>query len=245
MVVIRSIIFNVIFILWTAIIALLSMVVIPFLSPARVASTIGWCWGASCIWLLRVICNMCMEVRGEENIPSGPCIIASKHQSAWETMAFYCMVKLPVFVIKKELLSIPLYGRCLKAAGSIAVDREAGASALKGLVNQTKQRLAEGRTVIIFPEGTRTSPGDVPSYQPGIVALYARAGAPVVPVALNSGCFWRRNAFLKHPGTIIVEFLPAIEPELRRDQFMTILESTIETRSEALYVPSKNASDDV
>ena len=150
-------------------------------------------------------------------------------------MIFYKLVDFPVFILKKELTKLPLYGEYLKAMDSIAIDRDAGAKALVSMVNDTKDRLAKGRTVIIFPEGTRVKAGEKGIYQSGISALYSRCEIEVVPVALNSGKFWGKNSFIKRPGKITIEFLPAIEPGLRRDQFMEILEKTIEDKSQILF----------
>src|SRR5690606_21388864 len=148
-------------------------------------------------------------------------IVAAKHQSAWDTMAFYWVLDDAAYVLKKELLSIPLYGWCARKARMIGVDRSGGAKALRAMVEQAQNCLAEGRPIVIFPEGTRTAPGRRSAYHPGIAALYTRLGVPVVPVALNSGLFWGRRSFIKQPGRIVVQFLPPIPPGLERRAFMT------------------------
>ena len=231
----RSLIFNIFFFGWTISLSILCLPLIFFLSPKTLANSVGRIWASVSLFLLRIICGITHEVKGAKNIPSHPCIIASKHQSAWETMIFYKLVDFPVFILKKELTKLPLYGEYLKAMDSIAIDRDAGAKALVSMVNDTKDRLAKGRTVIIFPEGTRVKAGEKGIYQSGISALYSRCEIEVVPVALNSGKFWGKNSFIKRPGKITIEFLPAIEPGLRRDQFMEILEKTIEDKSQILF----------
>ena len=137
-------------------------------------------------------------------------------------------------MLKKELLSIPLFGWFLKRAGMIAVDRKGGASALRSMARQATETLESGRSILIFPEGTRVAPGQTRPYQPGVAALYTQQKVPVVPVALNSGLFWGRRAFFKKPGTIVVQILPPIPPGLDRKAFMRDLESRIEPASAAL-----------
>jgi 1-acyl-sn-glycerol-3-phosphate acyltransferase len=234
MIFIRSLIFNIIFFGWTIIIMLLGIPLLITLPAKVLVVTMGRFWAYPSIWFLKVIAGTKYEIRGLENLPSEPCIIASKHQSAWETMIFYRLVKCPTFILKKELLLLPVYGKYLKNMGSIVVDREAGASALKNMVKQSKHTLNEGRHVIIFPEGTRVKAGEKGICHPGISALYSRCDVPVVPVALTSGKFWAKNSFFKKPGTIIMEIMPALEAGLRRDQFMEKLESIIENKTNEL-----------
>lgn len=192
-----------------------------------------WCW---CITMVAWWAGgMRYQVRGREHIPEGPVIYAVKHQSAWETIAFNVILPDVAFVLKRELLRIPLFGQYLAKMKNIAVDRSAGASALKDLVAQAKVLVADGRSVLIFPQGTRMAPGDKDSpYLPGVAALYGKLDVPVVPVALNSGMFWRRHGFLKNTGTITVEFLPAIAPGLKRREFMAELSGRIEPATELL-----------
>lgn len=234
MVFIRSLIFNIFFFIWSVFISVAGILFLIFLRGKILATLTGRPWAYVSLWGLRIICGIKVEVRGLGNIPQGPCIIASKHQSAWETLFFYKVLKHPVFVLKKELLLIPLYGMYLKNMESIVVDRQAGASALKKMVKDSEIRLAEGRSVIIFPEGTRIEAGKTGEYHPGVSALYARCKAPVIPVALNSRKCWAKNAFTKKPGKIVIEFMPAIEADLRRDQFMSKIEEVIEGKSAEL-----------
>jgi 1-acyl-sn-glycerol-3-phosphate acyltransferase len=183
------------------------------------------------VWLLRVICGTRMEVRGRGKLLAGPVIVAAKHQAAWDTFALISLMRDPALVMKAELLSVPLYGRFCRKFELIPVQRELGPAALRQMVREARIRAAQGREIVIFPEGTRKIPGDAPDYKPGIVFLYHDLKLPVCPLALNSGMFWPRRSFLRYPGTIIVEFLDPIPPGLPRQEFMDRLQSTIETAS--------------
>ncbi len=192
-------------------------------------------WARLLRFLSRWVLGIRFVIIGEENIPDGPAVIAVKHQSAWETAVFPLLLPNTVYVLKKELLSIPIWGWCARKVRSIAVDRSGGGAALKQMLAETKERLQEGRRVVIFPEGTRVSPGESRPYHPGIAAIYRATDVPVVPVALNSGLFWgRRSVGKKYPGVITVEFLPPIEAGLDRAVFMDQLKTCIETATEKL-----------
>lgn len=192
------------------------------------------------LWLLRVVCGTDVSWRGTDNIPPGACIVACKHQSAWETFALYAVLEDPIYILKRELMWIPLFGWYLWKAGLIAVDRSAGMAALSRMSKRAQRALAGPRQLVIFPEGTRRAPGAEPSYKPGIAHLYARLGLPCVPAALNSGLFWPRRSLVRLPGTIIVEFLPAIPPGLERTGFLAGLQDAIEGASERLLEESRN-----
>tara|TARA_A100001388_G_C28534671_1_gene387314 strand:- start:37 stop:675 length:639 start_codon:yes stop_codon:yes gene_type:complete len=174
------------------------------------------------------------EIRGLENIPNGPIMIASKHQSMWDTQIYNLIFYDCIFVLKRSLLAVPLVGWFMWRAGMIAVDRRAGAAAMRKLLRDARTSVENGHTIVIFPEGTRMPPGERGCYQPGVAALYKELGLPVVPVALNSGTYWPRRAFKKRPGCIVLEFLPAIEPGLDRHDFMKELEEQIETATASL-----------
>ena len=232
MIVLRSVLFNVLFFGYTTLIAL-GLLPQLLARNGNVAPGIQH-WIAGTLWLLEHVVGITYELRGAENVPAGPAIVASKHQSAWDTMMFHRFVPSPAYVIKKELLSIPLYGAYTRKSGSIVVDRKGGPRAIKGLVRDGRAALEAGRQIVIFPEGTRTAPGVRQPYQPGVAALYHRLGVAVVPVALNSGLFWGRRSFVKRPGRILVEFLPAIPPGLDRKQFLATLEERVESASAAL-----------
>jgi 1-acyl-sn-glycerol-3-phosphate acyltransferase len=177
-----------------------------------------------------------MEVRGREKLHPGPVIVAAKHQAAWDTFALISLMKDPALVMKAELLTIPLYGAFCKKFELIPIQRELGPSALRQMVREARARAAQDREIVIFPEGTRKSPGASPDYKPGILFLYQDLKLPVCPVALNSGVFWPRHSYLRYPGTIIAEFLDPIPPGLPRQEFMSRLQSAIEGASEQLLL---------
>jgi 1-acyl-sn-glycerol-3-phosphate acyltransferase len=184
--------------------------------------------GRICLWLLEVICQIKLEVRGAERLPPGACLVAAKHQSAWDTFALLTLLGDPAIVMKDELKYIPVYGWfCLKFE-HILVKRERAAIALRRLIADAKARVAADRQVLIFPEGTRQSPGATPDYKSGYIALYEALDVPCVPLALNSGLYWPRRSLLRHPGTIVVEVLEPIPPGLRRAEFRKILETNLE-----------------
>jgi len=191
-------------------------------------------WIAFCLWWLRLTCGLSHRLEGMENLSGGPVIIACKHQSTWETLALARLFPDCAIVLKRELLFIPIVGWALARAGHIAVSRGDGASALRGLVRQARAAEADGRSILIFPEGTRTPVGSEKPYQVGTAALYRQLGLPVVPVALNSGLFWGRRKFIKRPGVIDVEVLPAIPPGLDRETFMATLRERIENATARL-----------
>jgi 1-acyl-sn-glycerol-3-phosphate acyltransferase len=231
-IVLRSILFNLLYGIWTAGMHILCL---PLLFASRRAVQVaGGIWIDGTLWLLKHVVGIDHRIAGAENLPAMPAVYAAKHQSAWETLFLSRYLKFPAFVLKRELLSIPLFGWFLKKAGMIAVDRKAGASALRSMARQATETLESGRSILIFPEGTRVAPGQTKPYQPGVAALYTHQKVPVVPVALNSGLFWGRRAFIKKPGTIVVEFLPPIPPGLDRKAFIRDLESRIEGAAAAL-----------
>ncbi|HVJ52980.1 MAG TPA: lysophospholipid acyltransferase family protein [Aliidongia sp.] len=194
----------------------------------------GWILRYSAFWTrlslvwLKLSVGLDHQVRGLENLPPPPFILAPKHQSAWDTLILNQLVRDPAIVLKRELTLIPVFGWYLLRAGGLVVDRKAGAAALRKLVAQGRQAVAAGRPIAIFPEGTRGPIGGKLPYQPGVAALYSQLGVPLVPVALNSGRFWGRNTFLKFPGRITVEILPPIAPGLDRRQALALLEERIE-----------------
>ena len=226
MIFLRSIIFNILFYLNLVVFLLLGSVFLltPRIWSIRALQT----WAKSSLWLLRVICDITMEVRGIENIPQQPCLIAGKHQSLWETFAILPLFDDPCMVLKKELTYIPFFGWfCLKFK-MIAVERSAGSSALRNLVSRARAELARGRHVIIMPEGTRRIVGDPPDYKPGAAALYTALNIRCIPFGLNSGLHWPRRRFLRTPGKIIIEFGTPIPVGLPRKQFQTSLVTSIE-----------------
>ena len=232
MIVLRAALFNLAFYCWTAI---LGLILLPILfAPRKVAARIGYWWSASVLLLARLIIGLKYELRGAEHIPPGAAIVAMKHQSAWDTLAAPVLIVDPAIVIKRELLLIPCYGWYAAKAGMIAVDRGAGVTALKHMIERARVVAECQRKIVIFPEGTRTEIGARRPYQPGVAALYTQLGLPVVPVALNSGLFWRRRSFVKKPGRIVVEFLPPIPPGMDRKKFLAELQNRIEAATARL-----------
>jgi 1-acyl-sn-glycerol-3-phosphate acyltransferase len=189
--------------------------------------------------LLRVIAGIRMEVRGHANIPDGPCLVAGKHQSFWETFAILPLLDDPAVVLKKELTYIPFFGWFIYKFQMIPVERTAGTQALRALIDAAGGAIANGRQVVIMPEGTRRAPDDMPDYKPGAAALYGKLGVSCVPFALNSGLFWPRREFLRRPGTIIISFLPPIAPALGRKQFQAELENAIESETARLVAEGR------
>jgi 1-acyl-sn-glycerol-3-phosphate acyltransferase len=206
--------------------------------PRKVAVRALQFWAASSLWWLKVICGTRMEVRGLQHLPKGPLLVAGKHQSFWETFAILPLLDDPCMVLKKELSFIPLFGWYIPKFRMIAVARDAGAKAMRKLLADGKREMAEGRQIVIMPEGTRVAPGAAPDYKPGAAALYGALAVPCVPFALNSGLFWPRRKFLRLPGTIVLEFLPAIPPGLPRKEFQERLQASIETATNRLLAAS-------
>jgi 1-acyl-sn-glycerol-3-phosphate acyltransferase len=241
MILIRSLLYNIVFYVVTAVMLIATLPVFFFL-PQSAAMSVVRNWARLCIYLLGVITGTRAEIRGLENIPPGGAIVASKHQSAWETMALVPMLANPTIVMKKEIRWFPIFGQYTIKTGMIHVDRHGKAAALRALSERAREELDEHRQIIIFPEGTRRTPGAPPDYQTGIALLYRSLDTPVVPVALNSGLYWPRRSFLRYPGTILVEFLPPIPPGLDSRTFLTRLESIIETASNRLLAEADRAT---
>ena len=233
MIVARSWLFNIAFIAWSGAICFVGLPLV-LLIPYYAMFWYGRIWAGVSLWLLRVCCNITHRIEGEDCITPGPVIYASKHQSAWDTLVYWVVLGQPAYVLKKELLWLPLFGIYLAYYRNIPVDRSGGSNALKTMLASAKRAMFAGRPIVIYPEGTRTAPGAKAPYHPGVAALYNQLKIPVVPVALNSGLFWRRNAMLKTPGVITLRFLPPIEPGLRSKEFLERLETTIEAACESL-----------
>ncbi len=186
------------------------------------------------LWLLRVIVGTKIEVRGRENLPSGAFLVAAKHQSAWDTFALLPIFRDPALIMKAELRWIPFYGWFSVKFGHILIQRGRAAAALKAMIRDARQRAAQGREILIFPEGTRSVPGSAPDYKPGVVALYEGLELPCVPVALNSGLYWPRRRMIRYPGTIVVEILEPLPAGLSRTAFKRELQQRIEQASSGL-----------
>src|SRR5580700_4897086 len=222
----RSLVYNVLFYLVLAFWVILG---IPtYLMPRWAIMNIARYWARSSIWLMRVICNTKVEYRGLEKIPDGPLIVASKHQSMWETFALLQFFDQPLYILKRELLWIPLFGWYLIKSNMIGVDRGAGGRALIQTMHRAGEAVRRGRQLIIFPEGTRMPVDAPPNYKSGVGLVYANSDVACLPVALNSGLFWPRRTFMRYPGTLVVEFLDPLPPGLPRGEFMARIETVIE-----------------
>ena len=237
----RSILFNVVYYVVSTAMVIFSLPVFAF-GNERAGAWVIRTWARTGIVLLRVLAGTRLEVRGLENLPPGGAIIASKHQSMFETFALFPRLPRPTYVMKRELARIPLWGWYATRAGSITVERDQGTAALRRLAADVSKAIAVGRQVIIFPEGTRSTPGAVPDYKGGIAHLYKISGAPVVPAALNSGLFWPRRRMLRFPGTIVIEFLPPIPPGLTSRAFMARLTTEIEAATNRLLAETAAAN---
>jgi 1-acyl-sn-glycerol-3-phosphate acyltransferase len=231
-IVLRSILFNALF--YLVLLAYLIVAMPTLVMPRRAILRLAQNWGRVNLALLRIVCGITVEWRGLEKIPRGAVLVASKHQSVWETFALLTVFPEPTFILKRELLWIPLYGWCANRAGMIPVDRGGGKAVLVAMTARAREALLNGRQIIVFPEGTRRPPGAEPKYKFGIAHLYAEGVAPCVPIALNSGLFWPRRKFLRYPGKITVEVLDPIAPGLEMDVFFARLQRDIETASARL-----------
>jgi 1-acyl-sn-glycerol-3-phosphate acyltransferase len=222
----RSLVFNILFylnfLLWV-------VIALPtFLMPRAAMLRVADWWARSNILLMRVVCNIKVEFRGVEKIPKGPLIVASKHQSMWETISLLRFFEAPFFALKRELKFIPIFGLFLIKTDMIAIDRSTGRRALMEMARRAREEVLRGRQFVIFPEGTRRPVGAPPQYKSGIGLIYTDCGVPCLPVALNSGLFWPRRTFMRYPGTLVVEFLDPLPAGLPRDEFLNRMRDAIE-----------------
>lgn len=229
---IRSLVFDFFFYLGT--LGCLVFLLPLLLGPRRWAKFPPWIWSHVTDFLARTILGLRYEVVGQENLPELPYIVACKHQSAWETVVMSKLFFGCVFVLKQELMYIPLIQWYFKRQRSIAVNRKLGLKALKNMVDQAQPIVDDKQPIFIFPEGTRVGVDEKGSYHPGVAALYKDLNIPVVPIALNTGLFWGRRHFYKKPGLITVAILPTINPGLNRKEFMVKLEACIEEKTAEL-----------
>ena len=223
---VRSIAFNALF--YLTLISHLLVAIPTLVMPRRVIVAVVKFWARSNIWLLRHICGITVDFRGLDKIPRGAVLVASKHQSLWETFALMLVLEDPAYILKRELMFIPFFGWYAWKAAMIPVDRGRGSQALIEMTGRAREELARDRQIIIFPEGTRRAPGAEPSYKFGVAHLYADTGVACVPIALNSGLFWPRRSFRRYPGTIVVEVLDPIPPGSDRQTFANTLRQRIE-----------------
>ena len=228
----RSLVYNVLFYL---LLAFWVIVGIPtFVMPRRGIVAIAQCWARSSIWLMRVVCNTRVEYRGLEKIPRGPLIVASKHQSMWETIALLQFFPQPLYILKRELKWIPFFGWYLIKMEMIGVNRRAGGRSLIHMARRAGTAVRASRQLIIFPEGTRRPVDAPPDYKAGIALIYVDCGVPCLPVALNSGLFWPRRTFMRYPGTLVVEFLDPLPAGLSRNEFIAQVSTVIEEATSRL-----------
>lgn len=217
----------------TPLFSLIALCMFPF--PPLVRYRIISSYARVMIPLARALCGIRYRVLGREHLPQQPCIVLAKHQSAWETMAFQLVFPPQVWVLKKELLRVPFFGWGLAMTNPIAIDRGGGKKSLQQILDQGRDRLAQGFWVVIFPEGTRVAPGERRKYRIGGAWLAAHAGAPVLPVAHDAGRFWGRNAFLKRPGTVTISIGAPIDPGgLTAEELNRRVERWIETEMERI-----------
>jgi 1-acyl-sn-glycerol-3-phosphate acyltransferase len=199
-------------------------------------------YAGSTLWFLRVVCGIDVEWRGRDKLPDGAYIVACKHQSSWETYALFMLLPDPTYVLKRELMRLPLFGWLATKARMIPVDRGSHAKALAGMAAAARDEIARGRQIVIFPEGTRRPPGAEPRYLPGVAYLYAELGLPCVPVALNSGLFMPRRTLRRYPGTVLVEVLDPIPAGLGRREFFTRLQNVLEDATARLIAEGRERS---
>ena len=229
------------FLIWFLVISVtMHIVCLPtLLLDRKSASWVPRTWAKLILWGLKIFAGLRYEVRGAQHLIHGGVIVASKHQCMWETIALFALLDDPAVVIKRELLRVPLYGWYARKQENIFIDRKAGASAVRAMMGVARKALTESRPILIFPEGTRKAVGAPPDYKPGVAGLYAELDVPCVPVALNSGLYWIAGGLLKKSGTIVVEFLEAIPPSLARQEFMSVLQTRIETATARLVAEGR------
>jgi 1-acyl-sn-glycerol-3-phosphate acyltransferase len=229
----RSLLFTAALLVITPPYALLALATFPLPPLVRYRVISGWSRAA--LFLARRLLGIDWKVEGHENLPACPAVILSKHQSAWETIAFQHIFPPQVYILKRELLWIPFFGWGLALMSPIAIDRSRGFAALRNIARRGRERLEQGFWVVIFPEGTRVAPGERRAYHLGGAWLAAASGAPIVPVAHNAGRVWPRNAFIKRPGTVTVRIGPPIESRDRDPKMLNALAETwIEEQQKAL-----------
>ncbi len=238
MLLLRSILFQT---YWWGISAVMTISHVPlFLAPRKWTVHQIKMWGRVSLWGLRNIVGLDVEVRGREHIPQGGALIASKHQTMWETIALFNLNPDPAIIFKRELTYVPFYGWYAMKAGMILIDRSTKATAMRRMIRRGQECIDQNRQIVVFPEGTRRPVGAEPDYKSGIYGLYGQLNVPCVPVAHNSGLYWPRRGYTWRPGKVIIEFLPPIAPGLKRQEFMDTLQNTIEAATDRLVAEGQN-----
>jgi len=223
---IRSIIFYLLLYMWTLFLGITC--IFTLLLPNSYIRKLANLWISGILKVLKLVCDISYEIKGIENIPDYAVIVAAKHQSTFETFLIFKLVKNSIFIHKKELFLIPLFGFYLKKINMIAINRTEGSKAMRKILKEVKGRIINGYSIIIFPEGTRKKTDEPPDYKTGIAGIYKESNAKVLPVAVNSGLYWPKHTFIKRPGKIIIKFLKPIPPKLEKFEFLKKIESVIE-----------------
>jgi 1-acyl-sn-glycerol-3-phosphate acyltransferase len=244
MIAIRSVLFNTLFYI-SLIIQMIIFTPVYFLLPRKKAFFVPKFWARSNLWLMKVVCGTTFEIEGLENLPQGSFIFAPKHQSFWDTFAFLPNLDDPIYILKRELLWIPVFGWYVAKQRMVPVDRSARGRAMAGVMQLTRERMKSGRQLIIYPEGTRRPPGAEPVYKFGIARLYRDLDLPVVPVVQHAGLFWPRRKFMRYPGHFKVRILPPIEKGMEPDAFFERLVSVMETASDQLLIDTAASNPDL
>jgi 1-acyl-sn-glycerol-3-phosphate acyltransferase len=229
------------FLLWFAALSIvMAILFLPVLVlPRRATVWMARRWCALTLWGLNVFATIGFEMRGTK--PQTGVLVAAKHMSMWDTLTLYLLLDDPAMILKRSLFWVPFFGWYAWKAGSIGINREGGAAALRAMMRAAHRAIADGRRVVIFPEGSRKKPGTHPDYKPGVAGIYGLLSVACVPVALNSGQFW--TGFRKRPGTIILEFLAPIPAGLARDEFMRLLEERIEAATGRLLAEGRRPNE--
>ena len=236
---VRSIVFNMLFYIN---ITLRMIVALPtIMLPYGYLLGVLRAYARSSLFLLRVICGTDVEWRGREKLPQGAFIVACKHQSVWETFALFALLRDPTYVLKRELMWLPLFGWLATKARMIPIDRGARATALARMTALARREIARSRQIVIFPEGTRRPPDAPPHYLPGVAHLYAETGLSCVPIALNSGLYWPRRSLRRYPGKVLVEVLDPIPPGLPRRDFLSRLQKALEEATARLVAEGRQS----
>jgi 1-acyl-sn-glycerol-3-phosphate acyltransferase len=238
-IVVRSLVFSALFYVNITVRMLVALPTI--LLPYAALHSVLRHYASSTLWFLRVVCGTRVEWRGREKLPAGAYIVACKHQSLWETFAMFMVLPDPTYVLKRELMWLPLFGWLATKARMIPIDRGSHTKALASMVAAARREAARGRQIVIFPEGTRRPPGAKARYLPGVAFLYSELGLPCVPIALNSGLFWPRRSLRRYPGTVLVEVLDPIPPGLEKREFLSRLQNATEEATARLVAEGERS----